>query len=117
MSVAQSQMVNLLVLAILTAYVLYLRPWRRGRSRERETRFDRVALRVLDLLIGAFLTVFVLAWVVFGVGAVLWPTVEGQRPASAEEYVSLAVLLLLGAILCFRAAHRWVRRHARTPQV
>jgi hypothetical protein len=67
MSAAQSQVVNLLVLVILTAYVLYLRPWRRGRSRARGTRFDRFALLVLDLFVGAFLAVFVVALAVFGV--------------------------------------------------
>jgi hypothetical protein len=116
MSAAQSQVVNLLVLVILTAYVLCLRPWRRGRSRARGTRFDHFALLVLDLFVGAFLAVFVVALPVFGVGAELWPTVEGRRPASAEEYISLAVLLLLVAILCLRTVRRWMRRPARRPQ-
>jgi hypothetical protein len=116
MSAAQSQVVNLLVLGILIAYVLYLPPWRRGRSRARGTRFDRFAL-LLDHFGGAFLAGFLVALAVFGVGAVLWPTVEGQRPASAEEYISLAGLLLLAAILCLRAVQRWVRRPARRPQL
>jgi hypothetical protein len=117
MSVAQSHLVTLLVWVILTAAVLCLRPWRSGRSGQRETRFDRFALLVLDLFVSAFLAVFVLALAVFGVGAILWPTAEGQRPASPEEYFSLGVALLLGAILCFRAVQRGVRRPARRPQI